>query len=122
MSATPEQIAKLPRWAQRHIDTLERNLAAARERIAIGKGLGVGTNTFAEPYAQPPLPLGRDVTVRFLFGGDLNRSYIDAALTEAIEFPDGRVIRAPALRVMSSDALAVSPQSSNVVEVRNVRL
>jgi len=34
MKPTPEQLAKLPKWAQQHIEDIERSLKAAQTRMA----------------------------------------------------------------------------------------
>jgi hypothetical protein len=109
---SPEQIAKLPKWAQRHIRLLEQNLASERKRLARGPA---DSDTFASPYGNTPQPLGRHTLIRLaLFGGDLHARYIDVR-TDV----DHR--KQPHVYVMASDGLLIEPQSSNTVRLRLIR-
>jgi hypothetical protein len=63
MSYTPEQFARLPKWAQQRISYLERDLEHARKKIQDGPK---DSNATLNPYS-PELftPLGKDVTIQF---------------------------------------------------------
>jgi len=63
---TPEQFARLPKWAQHRITCLERDLLAAERHIQDGPR---DSNATLNPYSQEMFtPLGRNVTVQF--GGE----------------------------------------------------
>ena len=111
---SPEQIAKLPKWAQRHIRVLEIDLSVARGRLAAAPD----SDTYASPYRNPPEPLGANTTIRLLLGGDLvtaERNYID--VRRDIDHK-GRAY----VYVNASDLLVVEPQASNTVRLRVERL
>ena len=59
-----ERRDRLPKWAQRELGRLERDLADVQERLAAGPADSV---VFADPYDDAPRPLG-DAAVRFHFG------------------------------------------------------
>jgi hypothetical protein len=60
---TPEQFARLPKWAQNRISYLERDLQAAHKKIQDGP---VDSNATLNPYSQEMFtPLGKDVTIQF---------------------------------------------------------
>lgn len=58
-----DDLSRLPRWAQNRITALERDLAAARARLAAGPE---DSDTFADPYSTDAVrPLGQGPLVRF---------------------------------------------------------
>jgi len=57
MTPTPEQIAKLPKWAQRHIAALEIRVNLAEATIPWTKPGMEWTTLFAAPFATPPKAL-----------------------------------------------------------------
>ncbi len=62
----PNDTTKLPKWAQSRISVLERDLAYERERLMEGPE---DSNTFADPYATAPRPLGKDTHIEFRLDG-----------------------------------------------------
>lgn len=99
---------KLPKWAQQHIETLRMRLEETRDKLAgIPKADAVG---FTDPYSDIPLPVAklRD-TVRFHVDAQ-QRVFIDVRLRED---DHGRW-----LEVMTSDRILVTPNASNVIEIR----
>ena len=66
MPIAEAKLARLPLWARQEIARLERDLAHARERIA-GEP-GSACDTFADPYSNPPRPLGEGCSVEFRLG------------------------------------------------------
>lgn len=63
MSLTPEQLARLPKYARDHIAYLERDLEHAHAKIQEGPE---GANAFLEPYSDSyRKPLGKNVCVQF---------------------------------------------------------
>ncbi len=100
-------VTKLPKWAQREIIHLERDLADARAKLSAGPE---DSNTFADPYGAAPRPLGNDSTIRFALGDpDDWGSFIEAYVEG-----DHVVIR-------GGNGLAVLPEASNVIQVKPVR-
>lgn len=92
---------RLPKWAQQEIERLERDLAYAKERLAEGDS---ESRVFADPYADPPRPLGYDTAVEFRFGdhwSDKIHIRIDG---------DG-------LKVMGGSRLSITPEAANVVRI-----
>lgn len=65
-----DKLARLPRWAQDRIRTLESSLDAANERLSAGPD---DSDTFADPYARfdgsQPQPLGKGVDVEYRVPG-----------------------------------------------------
>lgn len=102
MALSPEQLARLPKHAQRYIAVLESNLEHERARLAVGPA---DSDTFAEPYASTPRPLGRGTSVSFKLGDH--------------EFSTSVTVRGEggSLHVHGSQAFAVLPKSTNVVEI-----
>ncbi|HVH13099.1 MAG TPA: hypothetical protein VM759_08610 [Longimicrobium sp.] len=63
MSITPEQLTRLPKYAQDHITRLERDLETARKKVQDGPR---DSNATLNPYSQELFtPLGKDVTIQF---------------------------------------------------------
>ena len=78
---TPEQFARLPKWAQRHIEFIEtRNveLKAALDEARQG-GLTESRLTAQIMYGEQPLLLPEHAQVRFRVGEDRD-AYIEARL------------------------------------------
>lgn len=103
---------RLPKWAQQEIDKLRRDLKYAERKLGTGPG---NSNTFTDPHADVQRPLGKSPTVRFWFTEDREHNhshYIDVRIVD-----DGP--RDPYLQVMAGHTLGITPQSSNVIRVRN---
>jgi hypothetical protein len=103
-------LTKLPKWAQTEIETLRMRVAERDARLAVGPE---DSTVFMDPYADVPKPLGDDPTIEFAVG-DLYgmRQYIHVSRVRGTE----------GLRIYASEALAIRPSASNVVEVYNTRL
>lgn len=101
-----ERSNRLPVWARDRIHLLEQNLAYARARLAAGPD---DSNTFADPYGDPPRPLGTDVQVQWrLYNGVYTVGcHVEAAEGDA------------SLEVMTSRLLSVEPVSGNLVRIVN---
>lgn len=100
------RVAKLPQWAQRRILALERSLAHERKRLAEAPA----SDTFADPYAEPPRGLGTGTSIQFVLtrrDDGSPRDYLMARLGA-----DER------LHLSGSDGLLIYPQSSNVAHVK----
>jgi hypothetical protein len=93
----------LPKWAQRELASLEADLAAARAALSVGPD---DADTFADPYADPPRPIGRGGLIRF---GGLWPYAFDARLVGG------------ALEIRGEGAISVRPQASNVIVVEVTR-
>lgn len=100
-------ITKLPKWAQSEIKRLNNNVESLSARLAAGPE---DSDTFADPYAETPRPLGQGTTVEFrLSDGDAwgNRIRVRA--------------KKGALYVLGGDGIAVFPQSSNTLVIKSER-
>ncbi len=97
--------AKLPKWAQREITRLECDLAYAKDKLAAGPE---DSRVFADPYSDPPRPLGHDTSIDFVLGekwGDKINVRIDGN----------------GIKVVGGNRLAVIPNASNVVYIETVK-
>lgn len=96
-------ITKLPKWAQSEISRLERNLAHAEAKLAEGPE---DSDTFADPYANAPRPLGKGTRIEFVADAE-RRDRFHAHLTE-----DG------ILEVSGGSSLQIQPHAANVVRIK----
>lgn len=101
---TPEEFARLPKYAQHRIVKLENDLAAAHRRLAIGPE---ESRVFLDPHNRTPRPLGESPKLRFYPHGKAG-PYIDVEML----YESGVVLR-------TSSVLLVSPTHSNRLEVRS---
>lgn len=92
---------RLPKWAQQEIVRLERDLAYAKARLADDPG---NSRVFADPYSDPPRPLGYDTAIDFRFG---------EAWSERITV---RIDRG-GLKLHGGSTLLITPDASNVIHV-----
>jgi hypothetical protein len=99
-----EKFARLPKWAQTHIQVLRRDLLRAYEEQARGPEDSI---VFADPYGKE-LPLGDDV-IRIFPHADQPDKWADIRVHEH----QGR----HGITVMSDYHMLISPQSSNVVVI-----
>jgi hypothetical protein len=112
----PEDITKLPKWAQRRIEIAEREADRLREELA---GQFPGTDTFRAPYFDRRdnnsngIPLPKGETIRFKLGPKWEQ-YIDCMIRD--DTVDG-----PLVEVRAGYGMLVEPQSSNAIRVRNIR-
>src|SRR5215472_9545016 len=63
-------MARLPKWAQREIETLQMRLAEHQQRIAELSAGPENSNVIVSDYGYPDRLLGRDTRIRFLLGWD----------------------------------------------------
>jgi hypothetical protein len=140
-AATPDTpdaaaFARLPKWAQRKIDRLERErdaergarqLAEARLDICLlgdGGDVDAEANTYIVRYGRrrhDDIPIGKDTAVRFVVGRydmpdrpELHgqpKMWLQARLDE----------RDDSLRISTDHGIAVHPTSSNVIHVTRER-
>lgn len=103
---TETQLDKLPKYAQHEIARLAMDLEDARAKLAAGPE---DSDTFADPYASVPRPLGKGTTIRF--GGLGDQSFNVFWKEGALEVTGNRG---------SKDAMAVLPCVSNSVILRFV--
>jgi hypothetical protein len=96
---------KLPKWAQRELERLERDLEFAYQKLSAGPE---DSNTFADPYASAPRPLGKDVTVEFRTGPERSERVL-------VRVEKGK------LNINGGDSLRIQPISGNVIEVQPKR-
>ena len=96
---------KLPTWAQRVLERLERDLEYAEQRLTAGPE---DSNTFADPYAEASRPLGRDVSVEFRTGPTRSERVIVRVNKDKVNIHGGNSLR-------------IFPSSSNVIEVQPAR-
>lgn len=97
-----ERRAKLPKWAQHELERLERDLAYAKKRLADGPE---DSRVFADPYSDPPRPLGRDTSIDFKLGEGWGQR-INVRIED-----DG-------IKIMGGNRLSIIPKASNVVHIR----
>ncbi len=106
---TPEDVAKLPKWAQARIARLENSVEHLNARLAQGPA---DSRAFADPYSDSPHPLGPDPHVRFIVGAPRHAGGRPPHIS--VRLADG------GLYVMASDGLTIEPQSSNTCRIFNV--
>lgn len=100
--ATQARVSKLPRHARELIERLQRDLDYANERLAEGPE---DSDTFADPYATPPRPLGTGTMIQF---GSGDGSF-------KVHFEDGQLCIS--FQAMGPRDLAVLPWSANSVRL-----
>lgn len=109
MSQVTRDLAKLPKWAQQRIETLERNAAHLSARLEAGED----SNTIADPFLNRQ-PLGDGETIRFVIerrpavngSGMYDHAYFDARIRE-----DG------ILQVSADRRLRIFPHGSNMIHL-----
>lgn len=114
---TPEQLAKLPKWAQREIEVLQMRHDELSDRL---KGLQEPSRIWVDPYDEHRIPVeDRRSGVRFLLTdepvedpGGRRHPYIDVRIN-----PGDRAGDPPCLELMASHGITIAPQVSNVVRV-----
>lgn len=96
-------LSRLPKWAQRRLETAEREAAHWKQVAHDGPE---DTDTFINTYdlGSKGIPLQKGASIRFIVG-DGRRGYIETKLK------DGYV------EVYADESIAIQPQSSNVVKV-----
>ncbi len=106
---TPEQRARLPRYAEEAISSLERDL---REAQAVADGISATeAAVWRHPYDRNPIPVAPlGERVRFSLDGLDGYRWVDVSVKR-----DGDV------EVMASSSLAVEPGASNVLVLRPIR-
>lgn len=92
---------KLPKWAQQELGRLERDLEHAQARLAEGPE---NSNTFADPYADSPRPLGEGTLIEYRFGESWGEKF-------SVRLEGDK------LYVMGGSTLSIYPQSSNTFRV-----
>jgi hypothetical protein len=102
MRPSERDVTKLPQWAQRRIEKLERDLAHARDKLSQGPE---NSDTFADAYSENPRPLGQGTTIRFVYGDRWHQQF-QARL-------DGDT-----LHVSGGNSIFIEPRASNSVYVK----
>ncbi len=99
----------LPKWAQKELTRLEAGVEYWKAKATVGPE---ESNTFLDPYAEKPTPLGKDAHVAFVLG---DRKSVQCYIQR-----DARTGR-PYLYVYGSGIyLAVEPSSANTLRVVEV--
>ena len=111
---TGPDYSRLPKYGQEHIAELERRIEAlgqmnARLLCLLDRDYP-GSDTFADPYGEKPLPLGRSAMVRFN-GSDTTDDTFDVSM------------RGGELQILvngTREDTAIVPQSNNTVRIRRI--
>lgn len=104
------RIAKLPQWAQRDIDRLERNAKYWRDKATVGPA---ESNTYVQEF-EDSKPLGNSPRIRFwLAPPGEGGAYIDAHIVES----RGQWV----LELHAEDTLELQPRSGNHAVARSAR-
>lgn len=99
---TERDITKLPVWAQRKIEVLQRDISYLNSKLAAGPE---NSNTFADPYSSAPRPLGDSPTVEFVVGPDKLRDRIRVR------------VEGDEIDVNGSTIMTVRPRAGNSVRI-----
>lgn len=102
MTGTPEQEAKLPKWAQNELYRLRTNETYWKAQALAGPEQ---SNTFVVQDGESIKPLGDSPNIRFNLGPDWHEKI-------EVRVEGNRVL------VYGGDTLAVMPRSSNYCEIR----
>lgn len=101
--------AKLPKWAQEELATLERNLSDARSRFTkIG---AVSGPVVVEPFYPTPIHFPEGTQVRFKVGERYDH-YIDIQISKG---------RPNTIQIRAGESVSIIPDASNslYVEIRD---
>ena len=109
MDVNDPRLAKLPRWAQQHIENLERDLVEVTNRVEAAQRGPVDTDTIADAYSDHPLRLAQGARVRFQLGPD----YDEQIVCHVSERRGGQ----KCLEIHGGDMLVIRPMSGNLVNV-----
>lgn len=106
MSLTPEQLARLPKYARDRITYLERDLETALKKLQEGPEVA---NSFLNPYSDSyRKPLGQNVSIQF-------------GLDDGVHFMVKHEAERNRLDIIGygnhSDRLVVAPRGGNCVHV-----
>ncbi len=106
---TDAEFAKLPKWAQRKVDDLQRRVRSAEKsaeeaRLATEPSL---CNTQLKPYDDIPIGLGTGETVRFILNRTVRDEYVDVRVDEY-----GRLL------LHGYRGIQIIPQASNAARVQ----
>lgn len=121
---TPEELAKLPKWAQRRIISIQREQIGALERLR-ERDDEVGTTDIHVSErgmldAWRPIPTGS--SIRYTLGGvdgdDDHEAYVDVAIARGGRSQYVGPGEPATLQVMGGRGLVMQPVSSNVVMLR----
>jgi hypothetical protein len=102
---------KLPKWAQEELRNLRNKLETEKRRAdeaRIGNG-GPDSDTFIDPYDEVPIRLGRETRINFVLG-DKFQEYFDVQIKRY----HGDVY----LEVHGGTGMVITPQVSNVIQIR----
>lgn len=116
-------ISKLPKWAQRHIEVLEKNLRFAKEqnRLQVEGKTDVFLLNYGQGASYNNIPLPPDSTIVFDLGGPEHRTELHARVVERVHEAGG----VKKLEIMASGEphhIIVESQSGNVITVANLDL
>ena len=104
----PEQVAKLPQWAQKHIDNLHMRLMEVVQ--AFDEINGPPTPICVDPYSDHVRYLPEGSKVQFQIGGEQIQVQADHIWCHGH--------REQVLAIHSTQRLLITPASSNVAHVK----
>ncbi len=96
---------RLPKWAQQEITRLNANVEYWKARATVGPE---NSDTFLDPYGDPPTPLGKRPVVEFHLGPDRFNDRIRVNVEAG-----GR----GELYVAGGTTLKITPWATNVVKI-----
>ena len=97
--------AKLPKWAQQHIQKLEQDLVFWEEKALAAASGSAGAPITVEVHGSDSLGLP-DENIRFHPDPDDRKAWIEVRLLKGC------------IEVYAANALSIAPRSTNVVEVK----
>lgn len=100
-----EDITKLPKWAQRRIQTLERDNADLVAQLTAGDA---DTDVHILDYVHGDRPLPRHTVIKFTLS---NGGYVQCRVND----------KRDCVNVMTEEALHVQPEVTNVINVWTAR-
>lgn len=107
-----EKLAKLPKWAQQEILSLERSRQGWKDRCEQLSGKYPDSNVQVSNHIYGDMTLPRDSEVDFYLGDPPYRKYQNMIDVQLLRTKDRKLIR-----VSTSGLLAVYPGASNTVEL-----
>lgn len=117
MSYTPEQFARLPKWAQKEISIHEHHVANLKARIEELNDRHPDSNVLVSSHVYGDASIPKDSEVDFYLGDGPYRKYQDMISVQHLRTKGRKV-----LRLSASGQLIVRPTGGcNVIEVTTER-
>lgn len=115
MNLTDEQLARLPKWAQEHVKSLELQVRNLRGQVRDLSAGPEGARIVASDYVSPDFPIPEGMQVNFYLGPKVER-HTDVVSVRLVRVRTGLIVMLESGD--PSKALHLTPQSSNTVRVR----